>query len=306
MPPEKFTQDDFFNLIRNRYGAEGYVGNTVNYYSLLMGLTVWDENKEIDQYGYKARFRYISVDHLFSRDFTSWYGITNVGGWGTDSSIIQVRDAYLSEPFTKLSWMIDPAAKEKIRAQIAEARERDLKKCTLDRYAEPASLALAIKYHAAEQLFDSLKRAGLSDEALATAFIGESLRLNVESTIFAHEGRHAIDQLFFKKEFDTLPHDERELRAKFSEVLFTTNSKLAFTGSIFGSDLSEDTGHGKANKRFRKIIVDWMDAHKTEIPNLNPTVPLIMQFELLSDQQIRTLVQQADPLAHQKPSPQKN
>jgi hypothetical protein len=74
-----------------------------------------------------------------------------------------------------------------------------------------------------------------------------------------------IDQLYFPKEFKKMSDDERELRAKYSEVIYALDPKVALTCSILGSDLDENTNHGKANKRFRKIIEDWMNEHKTEI-----------------------------------------
>ncbi len=91
--------------------------------------------------------------------------------------------------------------------------------------------------------------------------------------------------------------DERELRAKFSEVIYSLDPKMAFTGSIFGSDLDENTNHGKANKRIRVIIVDWMNAHRTEIAGLDPNVPLLMQFDLLTNKQLIAICKSADPFA---------
>ena len=133
-----YTEDDFFSQIESKFDAEGYMGTTVGYFSLLLGLTVHDELKEINQYGLKADFRYISISRLISRDSTSWYGATNVGGWGTDSCIYQVRDAYLQDPFTRLSWVTDSSAYKQITNQIVELRKRDLIICRQDIYAEPS------------------------------------------------------------------------------------------------------------------------------------------------------------------------
>jgi len=66
---------------------------------------------------------------------------------------------------------------------------------------------------------------------LNIAFIGEILKLTVASTVFAHEGRHAIDQFYFPKEFKEMSDDERELRAKYSEVVYSLNPKMAFTAA---------------------------------------------------------------------------
>jgi hypothetical protein len=86
---------------------------------------------------------------------------------------------------------------------------------------------MALRLKASEGLHDSLQKSDLKDEALSIAFINETMRLNVESTVFAHEARHAIDQLLFKKEFDAMTDDEKELRAKFSEIVFAPKFKMA-------------------------------------------------------------------------------
>jgi hypothetical protein len=184
--------------------------------------------------------------------------------------------------------------------QIAGERKTDSIACRLDKYTEPGFLSLSIKLKASEQLFDSLQKAGLSQNGIYLAFISETMRLNIESTVFAHEGRHAIDQRYFKDEFDSMTQDERELRAKYSEIIFSSKPKLALTGSILGGDLDSNTIHGKANYRLRKIIADWMDLHSDEIGGLNKSSPMLMQVELLSDQQLREICLSADPLSKTK------
>jgi hypothetical protein len=293
-----YKEELFFELIKEQYGALGYIGTTNGYFSMLLGLIIHDEIKEVNQYGYKAKFRYISISRLISKDFTSWQGTANVGGWGTDSSMVQVRDAYLQAPFTRLGWVTDSTAHAGIVKQIETAKAIDIVNCQKDKYAEPTYLMPSLRLKASEYLYESLKKAGLSDEALAITFVAEILRLNIESTIFGHEGRHAIDQLFFKKEFDTWTDDERELRAKYSEIIFSANPKLAHTGSFLGGDLDTTTAHGKANFRLRKIFVTWMEAHADEIKNIDKKLPLIMQINLLTDEQVTNISIEADPLSN--------
>lgn len=55
--------------------------------------------KTIKQYGYEANFRYVAIDRLISQDYTSRYGATNVGGWGNDSTIVQIKKADLNDPY---------------------------------------------------------------------------------------------------------------------------------------------------------------------------------------------------------------
>jgi hypothetical protein len=297
---QKFDADTVYNVLNRRFDMEGYSGTTVNYYGLLMGHIIHKELKEINQYGYKTRFTYISVDRLMSRDFTSWYGTTNVGGWGDSATIIQVRKAYMSEPFTLLNWMTDPAARKATLDEIDRKKEADYALCKTDRYAEPTFLAEHLKFSEASKIYKHLSDSGLRGMQLNIAFVDEIFRLTIASTIFAHEGRHAIDQLYFPAIFKTMSDDERELRAKFSEVIFSLDPRMAFTGSILGSTLDANTNHGLANKRFCRIIADWMAAHQREIPGLDKDTPLLMQFDLLTDPQLITICKSADPLARGK------
>ncbi len=292
-----FNEDKFFDRIKAQFGADGYLGETVGYHGLLLGHIIHDEPRQIEQYGRSAAFRLVVIDRLVSRDFTSWLGTTNVGGWGTPDTMFQVRPAYLAEPFTRLGWVTDKAQHEKMLAEIKAAEEKDLTRCRADPYADAASVALRLKLSASEQIYAGLKARGLSGEDLALAFVSESLRLNVEATVFAHEGRHSLDQKYFAAEFAKMSDDERELRAKFSEVVFSENPRLALTGSILGASLDASTGHGKANRRFRTLLVDWMRAHASEIHGLDATLPLVMQIGRLSDQQLVAIVKAADPMA---------
>ncbi len=297
-----FDPDAFFALIRERFGAEGYIGTTVGFTGMLMGHVIHDETRQVVQYGHAGEFRYLMIDRGVSTDFTSWYGTTNVGGWGDATTMVQVRAAYTAEPFNRLAWVTDPSARSALEEQIARLRKEDLDRCGRDPYAQPASLSLALRLAASERIYARLKASGLKGDALALAFVAESLRLNVEATVFAHEGRHALDQRHFAKAFAAMSDDERELRAKLSEVAFASDPKLALTGSVIGGALDESTGHGRANRRFRGLLVDWMQAHRSEIAGLDPQVPLILQVERLSDEQLRQLVREADPMSQLRPT----
>jgi hypothetical protein len=292
-----FHSEPFFELIRQRFGAEGYLGTTVNFYGMLMGHIVQDEIRPIEQYSKASEFRFVLIDRLLSQDFTSWYGTTNVGGWGSESTMFQVRSVYLAEPFNRLAWVTDPWERAKVVDKIERARHADLANCAKDRYAEPGSVPIKIKLDAAIQLFNALKAQGLRQEELAFAFVSECLRLNVEASIFAHEGRHSIDQRYFKDAFKKMSHAERERRAKLSEVVFSSNPKLALAGGIIGARLDESSGHGLANKQIRIMLIDWMQLHAEEIDGLDKQLPLIMQLDRLSNEQLVKIMSAADPLA---------
>lgn len=281
----------FFELLRTRFAVEGYLGTTMGYYGMLAGHVIHDERRQVEQHGRVAELRYVSIDRLISRDFTSWYGTTNVGGWGTETTMFQVRAAYTGEPLRRLSWVTDATAREKVLHEIATLQRDDLARCTADPYAPPTAVAIRLRLVESERLFAELRRGGVAERALA--FVSETLRLNVEATVFAHEGRHALDQRYVKAAFDAMSEEERELRAKYSEVVFSSNPRLALTGSILGGT-DETTGHGKANRRFRKLVVDWMQQHSDEIPGLDRSRPLVMQIDRLDNRQLVAIIKAVD------------
>ncbi|MGY4396229.1 tetratricopeptide (TPR) repeat protein [Sphingomonas sp. UYAg733] len=290
----KAILDVLFPVIAKHFGAEGYFGTTVNFYGMLAGHTVVDDRRTVQQYGHSAEFRFISLDQMISRDFTSWYGTTNVGGWGTESTMIQVRQAYLTAPYAQLAWVTDPAALATLEKRISVLELADLKRCGADPYAEPDAAPLRIRLEASRRIANGQKRNGALDGPAAVGFIAEVLRLTTEATVFAHEGRHSLDQTYRAEAFKTMSDDERELRAKYSEIAFSQDPRYALTGSIIGGHLDESSGHGRANRRFRELLVRWMEAHRAEIEHLVPDRPLIMQIDLLSDAQLRSFVAGAD------------
>ncbi len=76
----------------------------------------------------------------------------------------------------------------------------------------------------------------------------------------------------------------------------TPEPRISF-GGIISPNIGDDTPHGRANKKVMKNIVAWMDEHRDEIEGLDAERPLLPQFDLLTDEQIRELARSFDPLA---------
>ena len=142
-----------------------------------------------------------------------------------------------------------------------------------------------------------MKAKGYEGDELCIAFVAEYLRLKAEANVYAHEGRHAIDQIFYPKEFKKWT-DEREFRAKLSQIVFTSNPRLTIaTGGILDRSIGDNSQHGKANERIMKTIVQWMKKHVAEITGIDLSRPMLPQFDLLSDDQIKSIFIEADPMA---------
>ena len=125
--------------------------------------------------------------------------------------------------------------------------------------------------------------------------MAEFERAGQESSVFAHEGRHAID-----KRAGQFSSRSLEFTAKLSEVAFAPQPRLAL-GAIVNANIGDDTPHGRANLKSMKGLVAWMEQHKTEIAGLDLKRPLLPQFDRLTDEQIRQAFRSMDPLAGQGP-----
>ncbi len=122
-------------------------------------------------------------------------------------------------------------------------------------------------------------------------YLAELERAVQESSIFAHEGRHAIDKRAGESSSRNL-----EFTAKLSEVAFAPEPRLA-VGGIFDANIGDSSPHGQANLKVMKGLVAWMKAHKGEIGELDSERPLLPQFDLLTDDQIRAAFRSMDSLA---------
>jgi hypothetical protein len=147
----------------------------------------------------------------------------------------------------------------------------------------------------AQRIYEAKKAGGYKGSDLYIAFVAEYIRLATESRIIAHEGRHAIDMLYFPVEFSRWT-DEREFRAKLSAIVFGSDPKFVVYGHL-SPGIGSNTPHGKSDERLMKTIVEWMGKHTAEIPGIDTTRPLLPQFDRLTADQIKTLFREADPMA---------
>jgi hypothetical protein len=142
----------------------------------------------------------------------------------------------------------------------------------------------------------------MSGGLLRAGFVAAADRAVIESSIFAHEGRHAIDAEFETHFFGLFlggglnSSAALEFRAKLSEIAFAPVPRLAF-GGILNENIGGPTPHGQANLKLMKGLVAWMDAHHAEIDGLDPKKPLLTQLDRLTDDQLRASARSLDPMA---------
>jgi len=291
------SPDRFREEMEKRFGAVVNLGTTAGYYDLHMGHRIVNEERFIKQYGRQAKLHSIVLDTMASNGFQSWAwdNGSQHGGWGTSETIVQIRRAYSGNALYAWHSVVDEAVRAKNEEESQKAAEIDRQTAVKNPTAYMGGLKKRIYQQGLQQLLDRLKARGLTGRQLQIAFLTEYDRTIQESTIFAHEGRHAIDQQPGPFNIASSESEELEFRAKLSQVTFAPEPRLVL-GSIIDANIGDSTPHGQANLRIMKELVQWMSAHSKEIQGFNGSSPILPQLDKLKDDQLRTAFRSMDPL----------
>ncbi len=291
----EFDQRKFMMEMRKRFGMVARLMTANGHYGLSLGHVVLDENREVSQYDKQGTLRYIAIDHMLSNGYSSWFwdGRAEIGGWAPDgSSILQVRSAYSDGPVNAWMGVSDPVEVADTREEIMKNQSSDDAIAKEDPYAYLPGLSKRLRFNIGMELLEELKSQGLEGSQLRAAFINTTENLALESSIFAHEGRHAID----KKYSGDLSTEELEYRAKLSEIYFSSKPFLA-VNAVLGPNNGDGTSHGDSNRRVVKGIVKWMKKNKSDIKDLDLNRPMLPQLDQLTEEQLKVAVNSLDPLA---------
>ncbi|MFL5384598.1 MAG: hypothetical protein ACJ8GN_18910 [Longimicrobiaceae bacterium] len=284
----------FEDRIARRFGAHLKLGITAGYYDLHLGHVVVEREESVEQYGHRARLRYLSLDAMTSNGFQTWAwdGEAAHGGSADAETIYEVRSARADGALQAWARWVEhrPAG---IRGdRLAEDSAGDWARAARGPVVFLPGLLARLQRDGVAQVLAPLRARGLAGEPLRRAFVSALDAASVRSGIFAHEGRHAIDR---RLGLDLTPAD-REYRAKLSEIAFSTVPRLALT-AIVQPNAGDATPHGQANARALRGLDAWMHAHAGEIRGLDPSLPLLPQATRLSDEQIRAAFRSLDPLS---------
>jgi len=291
-PP--FSREAFTKESRKRFKAVFKMLMANGYFGLHMGHIVLDDTRTISQYDQNAVFNYVSIDHMVSNGYSGWFwdGRAETGGWADDGeSFLQVRSAYSHGPVRSWIKVTDSVEIAKTQEFIENNWQKDDSLALDNPYSYLPALSKRLNYDSEKDILDSLRGTGLAGAQLRLSFINRIEELNQESSIYAHEGRHAID----KKNGYNKRSKELEFTAKLSEVYFSAKPKYAFT-AVLSPNIGDDTSHGQANLKLIKGLVSWMKNHKDEIENFDEERPLLPQMDKLTDDQLRAAMRSMDPL----------
>lgn len=291
-PPPYFPAGSDRELAR-RFGALFQLGVTGGYYDMHLGHVVGVERRTVTQYGHSAAVNMLVIDGMVTNGLQSWAwdDAGAHGGWQRGDTIVQVRPVFV-EHAVGLWLSAAPEARESEARSIAIDSVMDWRVAARDSIAYLPGVAARLRRDGRDALLDSLQRASVSDSVMADTFVRVVSRLFRESSIVAHEGRHAIDDQLGRN----FSPEEREFRAKLSEVAFSDRPKLVMS-SIIHPNIGDATPHGRANARVMLGLLRWMHAHAREIRDLDVTRPLLPQLPLLTDDQLRGAFRSMDPLA---------
>jgi len=293
-PTASITFDSVTRVLDQRFNVVVNVGETAGQFDLHMGHRVVDDRRTVRQYGHEATVRLVVLDGMVSNGYQTWAwdGRASHGGWGNKNLIVEIRRGYVTQPIMMWRQMTDLTEVAKQTRRIAADSVADAASAAAHPMAYFAGVAERLQRDGMLSLLDSLRQSGDSGLVLEAAFEGEYGRAFEESSIFAHEGRHAIDNALGLD----LPTADLEFRAKLSEVAFALRPRLAL-GAIISPNIGDASPHGQANARIMRGLLDWLAAHASEIAHLDPRAPLLPQLPLLTDDQLRRAFASMDPFA---------
>ncbi len=295
--PPQFSSSAFAAELGRRFGTQIELKTANGHFGLHMGHRVIDEDYQVEQYGQKATLNFIALDLMVSNGYSSWFwdGRANVGGWADNPVITQIRPAYAGAGVENWERITDPKLRTEAEEEIARHAAMDLELARKDPAGYLPGLALRVGFEATERVRAELEAGGLEGADLRLAFIAEVERIDFESSIIAHEGRHAIDA---RQAGNSLRSSAtKEYRAKLSEIAFSSAPFLAIDNGILSRNIGDGTAHGTANQRIMEGLVQWMERHRTTIDGLDSSLPLLPQLDLLSDDQLREAFRSLDPMA---------
>jgi hypothetical protein len=281
--------------LSRRFNAVVNIGTTGGILDLHLAHRAVDEERSVAQYGRAATLRFVALDGIVSNGFSMWAhdGTGGDGGWADETTIYQVRPLYADGPLRVWLRVTDPDFRAEQDQRMEEETKRDEERAAREPIRDFPGLTFRLRRQYADATLAALKAKGLTGDDLRNAFLARVTDDTFESSIWAHEGRHAID----KKYRLAGGSAELEYRAKLSEVAFAPAPRAALANSILGGGLGANSPHGLADKRALEGIVAWMRAHAADIAGLDPAKPLMPQLDKMTDAQLRDAFRSLDPLA---------
>jgi hypothetical protein len=282
---------DLWGFLERRFGAIVELARVNRRHDLRMGHLVADEMRQVEQGERGATLRFVALDNMVSYGFRDWAWEHRRGarGFASSSVITQIRPLYVPEALRAWELVSDTETRGRYERVLRAQTARDDARALADPHAYLPGLAMRLQHQGRLQLLADLEAQGLNGDRLRTAYLLDYQAALRDSSIIAHEGRHALD-LSRPAEY------HREFAAKLAEIALAPRPRLAFAG-IIDPTIGDGSFHGTGNQLVMQAMVRWIDAHRNSIVGLEPGRPLLPQLDLLTDEQLRQAGRDSDPRA---------
>jgi hypothetical protein len=183
--------------LRDADGLYGTAGETSGYPSIHLGHIVQSERRTVEQYGHRANVGFLVLDNMISNGFETWLwdGYAAAGGWTEEGPVIvQVRPEYTSGPLSSWKLYGNTPARQELLGKQQERAAADLAAVKREGVAYLPGLADRVRLQTVDQVGAAARTKAGEGGDLRRAFLDEYWRASINQSIFAHEGRHALDR----------------------------------------------------------------------------------------------------------------
>jgi hypothetical protein len=262
-----------------------------------------DHDEQVSQYGHAAKIHFMAIDNLISNGFTTWLwdGSAAVGGWTADGVIVHIRPGYVQSPLRAFQQTRDSEARRTLITRGNQLAAEDIAKLKQRPVATLDGLNNRLQLQVVDRVAAVAHTQSHDDAGFRRAFLAEYSRANLDQSIVKHEGRHAIDEALGVS--GKVEQPVLEYQAKLSELSLTDYPRMALRN--MNRSLEGDGPHDVAGAKIFEQFRRWMEAHAGQIMGYDPAVPVLAQFDKLSDNQIREVARSLDPLPNGRSSPAK-
>lgn len=283
----KYTQKNFRKEIYKRFGTKIFEKKLNGRYFYIGGHNIIEANRVVEQFGKKADIQFAVLDHRFSNNYWGWFtGYMGFAGYADESEIVKYREPEASNPIYVWKKLTNKELLNNWQKEISKQSIMDDSLALNSPYTNLPGIYNRIQLRIYSEILDSLKECGIKEDNLRMHFISELNEMGYNRNI-NHEGRHAIDFNYLPK-MKLNDDTELEYRAMLSEIYF---SKFPLFQIRFDCD---NTPHGLARKKRLQDIINWMEHNKEKIDGFDESRPTITQIDLLSDHQIRIIIESVE------------
>lgn len=264
-----------------------YINANRAYFGCHFGYKIDDFSTSVSQWSNKRDLRLVVFKNMVSNGVWDWLtnGDAKVGGWsnGTEVIVSVLRGNNVGIEITKI---LDDEYRKKELDDAAKYDGNLTDKAPQDLFYS-STLSNQFRIKSLEKEVQIAKEKGNSDDNLKNYLVNRNLEYFINTTIITHEGQHALDSKYYRK---NTWFGENEYRPKMSELSygdmqFTTLSQLYST--TIGSDV-HDT-HTRANTQIFQDIVQYIYDNSEKYSEIDTSKNILIQLTKLEEKDIREI-----------------